>query len=193
MNYLAHFQLAAGCDDLIVGGLLGDFIKGPLKGQYPLQLERGIALHRRIDAYTDSHPLLKDCQRLMPAEFHRYAGIMLDVLFDHYLNRNWQQFHDQPLVDFSNDVYQLLSAAELPANARIQADKLIEHSVLENYCHWQTVAATLEMISRRIRRDNPLARSAPVLELHFDELERRFLQFYPEVQQYVAEVRGQWS
>ena len=190
MNYLAHFHLSAGNDDLLLGALLGDFVKGPLQGERRSGLEQGIALHRKIDAFTDSHRDLRLTQQLFNPRYRRFAGIMTDVIFDHFLNHHWQQFHPQSLDNFSRDVYHLLAhSSELPAAARRQADNLARYDVLVGYRHWQTVEAALTRIGQRIRRDNPLATAAAELQRHCAELEQVFLNFYPELQRYVKDIR----
>lgn len=190
MNYLAHFHLSHGNDDLLLGALLGDFVKGPLTGERSKSLEQGIMLHRKIDAFTDRHPGLRLTQQLFNPRYRRFAGIMTDVLFDHFLNRHWQRFHPQSLDDFSRDIYRLLATSnKLPPAARRQAENLARYDVFVNYRHWQTVDAALTRIGQRIRRDNPLATAAVELEKHCAELEQCFLNFYPELQQYVSSIR----
>ncbi len=189
MNYLAHFHLSHGNNDLLVGALLGDFIKGPLTGKHSEGLEQGIMLHRKIDAFTDSHPSLRLVQQRFKPHYRRFAGIMTDVVFDHFLNRHWQQFHPQPLGDFSQNIYHLLANSQLPATARRLADNLSRYDVFVNYQHWQTVEAALAKIGQRIQRDNPLATAAAELQQHSGELEQVFLSFYPQLQQHVNEIR----
>ncbi len=189
LNYLAHFHLSHGNNDLLVGALLGDFIKGPLTGKYSKQLEQGIMLHRKIDAFTDSHPNLRLAQQRFKPHYRRFAGIMTDVVFDHFLTRHWQQFHPQPLSDFSQDIYHLLAQSQLPSAARRLADNLTRYDVFVNYQHWQTVEAALAKIGQRIQRSNPLATAATELQQHSDELEQAFLNFYPQLQHHVNEIR----
>ena len=190
MNYLAHFQLSHGDDGLMIGALLGDFIKGPLKGEHPISWEQGITLHRRIDAYTDSHPLLKTAQQLLPLQFHRFSGIMLDVAFDHFLSIHWQRFHPQARSLFIEEIYQLLSKHTLPEAAQHQASTLIEYDVLTRYQQWDIVDAALKRISKRLKRKNPLALAAKELLQHYNALEDVFLEFYPEIQQHVKRQRS---
>ena len=192
MNYLAHFQLSHGNDGLIVGGLLGDFVKGPLKGEFNDDWERGIRLHRRIDAFTDSHAVVKAGQQLFDPEYRRYSGIMLDVIFDHFLNVHWHHFHPESLDVFSRDVYRALNAAaQMPAKAKLQADNLVKYDVLTNVQHWQTITATLQRISERLKGDNPMATAGDILLQHYQPLEQLFLDFYPEVQAHANTFRQQ--
>ena len=190
MNYLAHFHLSDGDDNLIIGALLGDFVKGPLNGVRIKPIEQGIQLHRKIDAFTDSHRLLKQCHQQFDPTFRRFAGIMTDVVFDHFLNIHWQQFNSQPLPLFSERIYQLLDDNEyLPPSAQYLADRLSEYDVFGNFRHWQTVKGALLRISQRLKRDNPLPIAATELEKNYHLLEETFLAFYPQLQQHVLQQR----
>ena len=194
MNYLAHFHLSYGDDDLLLGALLGDFIKGPLTGQRRASLEQGILLHRKIDAYTDSHLPLRDIHRQFDRRYRRYAGIMTDVVFDHFLNLHWQHFHHQPLEQFSQQVYRLITDdQQFPPAAKKQAESLARYQVFEQYSHWQTVHAALEKIGLRIRGDNPLHSAADEMQHHYHGLEQQFLDFYPQLQQHVIAIRQSFS
>ena len=193
MNYLAHFHLSHGNDDLLIGALLGDFIKGPLKGERERSIEQGIFLHRKIDAFTDSHPLLKEAHQLFSQPYRRYAGIMTDVAFDHFLNQHWLQFHQQSLATFSQEIFQLITSSDhLTPPAKRQAESLARYDVFENYQHWQTVEAALERISQRLIRENPLASGAMEMHQHYSKLEDVFLEFYPELQKHVSELRREF-
>ena len=190
MNYLAHFHLSHGDDHLLLGALLGDFVKGPLKGERSKYLEQGILLHRKIDAFTDSHAQLKQAQQFFSPEYRRYAGIMTDVVFDHFLNRHWSEFHHQSLSTFSQQIYQLLdNSDQLSGAAKLQANNLSRYDVFQNYQHWQTVEAALSRINQRLIRSNPLATAAQEMKQYYDELEQVFLIFYPQLEHYVAEIR----
>lgn len=193
MNYLAHFHLSYGDDELLIGGLLGDFVKGPLKAERSPGIEQGIMLHRKIDAFTDSHPALRLVHQRFEPRFRRFAGIMTDVLFDHFLNRHWGQFHPQPLADFSLEIFALLKATPLPAPARLMADNLARYDVFRQYQHWPTVESALTRIGQRIKRDNPLHQSAEQLQQHYPALEQCFLDFYPQLQQHARQLRSDFE
>lgn len=80
MNYLAHLHLGGPAPHQLLGSLYGDFVKGPLDGRWPQGIEAGIRLHRRIDLFTDTHPLVRDARALFPAARRRVSGILLDLL-----------------------------------------------------------------------------------------------------------------
>ena len=103
MNYLAHAWMARHSDDAILGQLLGDFVHGPSALlDWPLSVRAEIERHRRIDRYTDNHPTMV-AARMRFGGLRRYAGIALDVYFDHRLAREWSRWNwtDAPLAAFS--------------------------------------------------------------------------------------------
>lgn len=185
MNYLAHFHLAWPQELLVAGGLEGDFHKGPLPGSLPQPLLEGVQLHRAIDAFTDRHPALAEARRLFPEGTRRYAGILLDLCFDHFLSLHWQRFGDTDLDQFSRGVYRILEAHsdKLSEPARRMAGRLREYHVLGQYRHWETVPASASRIGSRLRRPNPMDRAQELLEPILPELEAIFLVFYPELQE----------
>lgn len=183
MNYLAHFHLASADDDWIAGALLGDYIKGPLSVDLPSRLRHGIQLHRRIDAFTDTHPLRREFARHLPDSYRRYAGIVLDVCCDHWLSVHWAQFEAQPLTAFAGRIYGVLQVnlVQMPAPAARMAQRLIEHDVLLQYHDVAVVAATLERIGWRLRSDNPLRCMGAESVEYLAAAEPIFIELYPQL------------
>jgi hypothetical protein len=101
MNYLAHLHLAPDDAAARVGNLLGDFLKPSHAGHLPQALQQGMALHRQIDSHTDSHPLVARSKQRIAAERRRYAGILVDIFYDHFLAQHWPRFSSMPLADFT--------------------------------------------------------------------------------------------
>ncbi len=186
MNYLAHFHLAWPHEDLVAGGLEGDYHKGPLPGRLPESLQAGVSLHRAIDGFTDRHPLLAELRAQFPEGSRRYAGILMDLSFDYFLSRHWQDFSDVSHTEFSGAVYDMLARreAELSEPARQMALRLAEYDVLMQYTQWDMVTASAARIGKRLKRANPLHRAEELLAPLQEELERVFLVFYPELQRF---------
>lgn len=183
MNYLAHFQLAWPEEGLVVGALEGDYLKGPLDGALPAPIEQGVRLHRAIDAFTDQHPLMAALRREFPAPLRRYAGILIDLSFDHFLSRHWADYSDQPHGDFNDRVYASLHRNQhhLSPPARRMYSRMREYDLLDRYRHWETIPATAARIGERFRRGNPFLQAADQLEPVRPRLERGFHEFYPQV------------
>jgi acyl carrier protein phosphodiesterase len=183
MNFLAHFHLAWPDEMLVIGGLEGDFHKGRLPGNLDPSLQQGVALHRAIDAFTDSHPAVAGVRESFPSELRRYAGILIDLCFDHFLSHHWESYSDMPRQRFIDETYQLLSRhqALLSEGAALMASRMQEYDLLTRYQHWETIDASATRIGQRLRRKNPLHRAGELLPPLLPELEAAFTVFYPQL------------
>ena len=149
----------------------------------------GIWLHRRIDGFTDSHALvLQSKARISPAR-RRFAGIMVDMFYDHLLARHWQQFSDQTLADFSQQAYRhlLQQRALIPTNAWPVIRHMSEHDWLTSYAHLPHLHRALDNMAKRLRRVNALPGSAAELEADYAAFEQDFFDFMPQVQAFAAD------
>ncbi|TXS94260.1 DUF479 domain-containing protein [Parahaliea maris] len=193
MNFLAHFHLAWPEPGLVAGALEGDYLKGPLRGQCSADIEAGVRLHRAIDAYTDQHPVMEELRAAFPAHLRRYAGILIDISFDHYLSLAWERYHQQPLDDFALAVYDVLESRhhELGSGAQRMARRLVDHDILTRYHRWDAVTGTAERIGERLRRGNALAGVEPALSPLRPALQSAFTAFYPELQDFAGKYRRQ--
>lgn len=183
MNYLAHFQLAWPEEELVVGALEGDYLKGPLRGHLPAGIEQGVRLHRAIDAYTDQHPLMAELRREFQPELRRYAGILIDLCFDYYLSIHWSRYSNERQSAFNYSVYASLDRHQeylSPPALRMSA-RMREHDLLGLYGDWDTIPATAARIGGRFRRGNPFLHTEQHLAPVRPRLERAFLDFYPEL------------
>lgn len=184
MNYLAHVWLAGSQPAIRVGGLLGDFVRGPLPGALPAELAQGVALHRFIDSAADQHPLfLQSRQRISPAR-RRYAGILIDLAYDHFLASEWSRFASQPLGEFTQALYQQLDAFVLdwPERFRPVQPSLVARDWLASYAHFDSLARAIDNISRyRLSRANPLLGAAEEITAHYAELKADCLAFLPDM------------
>lgn len=193
MNFLAHFQLAWPDEGLVLGALEGDYYKGPVGNNIPDDIARGVRLHRSIDAFTDSHPGVADLRRAFPQGLRRYAGILIDLAFDHYLTQHWQRFSDDDLPEFNATVLQTLQGRSdnLSADSRRMLDRLAEYDILNRYHDWRSVTGSAERIGERFRRGNPLVAIESQVDPMRSPIEQTFLAFYPELQAFVSEWRRQ--
>lgn len=183
MNYLAHLYLSEPDEEAWLGSLLGDFVKGPLDGRYSEHITRAIALHRKIDSFTDAHPVvLQSKSRISPVR-RRYAGIMIDMFYDHFLAKYWREFHDEPLDEFAARIYAILARQHemLPDRFQRMAPNMAKWNWLASYADVQSIHTALDRMSQRIRRENPLLNSAEELTQHYAGLESDFREFLPQV------------
>jgi len=183
MNFLAHLLLSGSDPDWRAGGFLGDFIRGPLTGERPAAIERGIALHRHVDASSDHHAAVLEAKRLFPRPYRRWAPVALDVLFDHFLARDFQRFSRQPLDAFSHECYGQLDARRehLTVPASRFLDRMAEVDLLTAYARRDSVTRALQHLSGRARGDNPLAAMDPTLTALEAELQTAFERLMPDL------------
>ena len=188
MNYLAHFHLASSHGHVLAGALLGDFIKGNLAehhqhrgGSFSTDWINSIHFHRQIDTFTDSHPLVIQARQRFESPYRRYAGIIVDLVFDHCLVQQWQGFADQSLASFEQTCYQQLALDEplFPERAAALSQHLRNHQLLSGYGHLPTIDRALAGVSRRLSKANPLDNCLPAIEEHQANLKKDFLEFYP--------------
>ena len=159
MNFLAHAFLAGDEPALIVGGVVGDWIKGALPAGLPADLARGVALHRAIDSHAEQHPAFRQSRARVSAMRRRYAGVLVDVLYDHLLARDWPALHPRPLSQFTAQVYLVIAERldDLPADCHFAQRMMAQEDWLSSYSTIEGIADVLARMSRRARQPNPLA------------------------------------
>ena len=185
MNYLAHLHLGGQRPGQLLGSLYGDFVKGRLQGQFEPEVEAAIQLHRSIDVYTDRHPLVDVSLSRFSVTRRRYAGIVLDVFFDHCLARDWTLYADRPLTQFTSNVYRVLSAeSQLPERLAKIAPHMMAHDWLGSYREFDVLEQVLLGISRRLTRPEELAGAMQELRVLYEPLSEDFRLFYPQLQDF---------
>ncbi|KAI2687512.1 ACP phosphodiesterase [Pseudomonas sp. TNT3] len=185
MNYLAHLHLGGQRPGQLLGSLYGDFVKGRLQGQFEPEVEAAIQLHRSIDVYTDRHPLVDVSLSRFSVTRRRYAGIVLDVFFDHCLARDWTLYADRPLTQFTSNVYRVLSAeSQLPERLAKIAPHMMAHDWLGSYREFEVLEQVLRGISRRLTRPEELAGAMQELRVLYEPLSEDFRLFYPQLQDF---------
>ncbi|RYD88022.1 MAG: DUF479 domain-containing protein, partial [Sphingobacteriales bacterium] len=111
---LAHAWLSFGHPGVLVGNMISDHVKGKARYDYPSEVQAGIALHRLIDEFTDTHPATTAAKKFFRAEYRLYAAPVTDIIYDHFLARDERYFTDESLLAFTQQVYGTLqSYAEL--------------------------------------------------------------------------------
>lgn len=190
MNFLAHALLAAPDPALIAGGVVGDWIKGPLARQsLPDDLLRGVALHRAIDAFADRDPAFLRSRARISAARRRWSGVLIDMFYDHLLAAQWADWHDDALPIFTQEVYAALAksqsglAADLSPVMRLMAAE----DWLGSYASTAGLQAILERMSRRARQPNPLADGIEELQDHYAGFATDFAEFMPTARVFVAD------
>ncbi|MCF7354995.1 ACP phosphodiesterase [Vibrio sp. CK2-1] len=183
MNFLAHLHIAEYCQSDLAGNLLGDFAKGNPEGKYPSHVVDGIRLHRFVDRYTDTHPLILQQKSLFDPQIKRFSPIALDMFWDHCLACEWSEFHHLSLSDFVEQCRSFCQSQtyEVPDNYRTTMSAMWRGEWLLSYQDINSTLYALERMSHRSPRMGPLNDCGDVLMANYEELRAVFLQFYPDV------------
>jgi acyl carrier protein phosphodiesterase len=189
VNFLAHLQLAGADENLRMGAMLGDFVRGraALEAFKP-EVQTGILLHRRIDSYTDALPEVAALRAWFPGEFRRYAGIIIDLGIDHELARNWGRWSKQTLDVFDGAVREMLDrrASEVPAELWRFMDYADRRGLFAAYRDRAEILYSLRGIGRRLSRPNTLHRVEDIWGPFEIRLRLSFQPVYDKVQSDVA-------
>lgn len=194
MNYLAHLYFAEDTPESRVGNLMADFVRGPVDRQpYNGAVMRGMRSHVAVDRYTDGHDVVRESKALISSRRRRFAGIIVDICYDHFLARNWPRFSDEPLAAFIERTYGSLSAyrGDMPPVLSRVIRHMVRHDWLHGYRETAGIGRALDGLSMRIRRPNTLAGSVEELEANYNEMEEQFLRFFPDLVRHMETGPGQ--
>ena len=149
MNYLAHLFLSGSDEHVMVGNFIGDYVKGNTWNKFPENIKKGILLHRQIDSFTDSHPKFREAKTFFRDEFGLYSGIVIDLIYDHYLAKNWNKYSDLTLRTFAKRSHAVLLQNFMYLPVRVQSflPFLIQHRRLESYASVNGIVQTLKIMS----------------------------------------------
>lgn len=190
MNFLAHIALSGPEPEIQIGNFLGDFVRGtiehPRNAFLSPTMKVGAKLHRLIDSFTDSHPVVRQSIDRLQPRYHKYAGIVVDVYYDHFLAKSWQQFGtDEPLEEYARHFYAILHQAQpsLPRSFDNLIKSISTQDWLSNYAHLDGIEWALKGISRRTEHVSGIENAIEELRDNFELFEQEFLVFYPQVRQ----------
>jgi acyl carrier protein phosphodiesterase len=191
VNYLAHLYLSGNDDGLVIGNYIGDEVKGTKWKDLDPYIARGVLMHRQIDFYTDSHEINHEVAKQIRPYFGKWAGVAIDLYWDHFLARSWKNHHDLELEDYSMKMYAFLkeNKPSLLNRSRHMLQYMSQHDWLTNYATHQGIGKAFNGLSRRIGSKNTLHRGAEILSSEYDFLDRHFELFFPDIKQ----VSGEWK
>lgn len=187
MNYLAHLHIAEHTQTSLLGNFLGDFVKGNPDKLFDNEVVKGIRLHRFVDSYTDAHPLVKSVKPLFPKSLRRFSPIALDMFWDHCLAKNWSQFHEHSLPDFSLHAQTIINKERsrqintLPEHFERVSTLVWQGKWFEHYIDIRNLEFALQRIAGRRPRMAPLGETFATLMEHYDVLSDTFFELYPDL------------
>jgi acyl carrier protein phosphodiesterase len=190
MNHFAHLVLAQTTVESTVGNLLGDFARGLDQQQLTPGIMAGLQNHRAVDRFTDSHPLVQKMKPGFSSQRRRFAGIALDIYFDHLLIKHWDRFDQRSLTDLIDGFYQRMTEGRelMPGeNMRRVTKRMIEYDWFGSYREIDAIAEALDRVAARIRFANQFDNAIEDLQRNHEMIRDGFFEFYPQLQQHVRE------
>lgn len=193
MNYLVHFLLAGDDDELRLGNVLGDFVKGRVarfehEGTTD-RLRTGIQMHRAIDAFSDCHPAVRRSKGILTPDYGRLSGVIVDVFYDHVLARQWSEHHPTPLPLYTQEIYRTLrgNLARLPPAVHPLIEAMSRGDWLRGYASQRGIERALQGMARRRPVAAGIGTAARALAEHFDRFSADFDEFLPDLRARCAE------
>ncbi|MBP2833960.1 acyl carrier protein phosphodiesterase [Aquimarina sp. U1-2] len=186
MNFLAHIYLSGEDQQLQIGNFIADSVKGKKFLNYPERIAQGIILHRKIDAYTDSHNIVKQSIARLYPKYGRYSSVIVDILYDHFLAANWNQYSDTPLLKFSVNFYGLLNEHYELLPDRIQnfLPYMIRDNWLLSYASISGIGEVLSGMNRRTKNRSKMNLAVVELEQFYTDFDREFHSFFKELEHF---------
>lgn len=183
MNYLAHIYLSGENDLVTIGNFIADGIKGKDYKKYSKEIQIGILLHRNIDTYTDAHKTVRKSTKRLHEKYGHYSGVIVDILYDHFLARNWNQYSNTLLEDYTNTFYDSLENHYdmLPLRIQKMMPYMMTDNWLLNYASIEGISRVLDGMNRRTKNRSGMNEAVQELEEFYNEFENEFTMFFGEL------------
>lgn len=189
MNFLAHLFLSKNNKNILIGNFIADAIKGKDHENYPKEIQSGILLHRAIDYYTDTHPIVRISKRRLHERYDHYAGVIIDILYDHFLAKNWHNYSEIPLAIYADNVYSFLqdNIETFPTEIQKLLPFMVEHNWLVSYASLDGIEKVLIGMNKRTKGISKMDMAIGDLVQHYDEFESDFTIFFKDLVQFSEE------
>ena len=186
MNYLAHIYLSNEEEEITLGNFIADGVKGKKYVQFPLGIQQGILLHRAIDSFTDAHPIVRKSTKRLHKKYGHYSGVIVDILYDHFLAKNWTQYHSIPLHKYTENFYNLINSNFDRLTPRIQKmmPYMIEQNWLLSYASIDGIGKILDQMNRRTNNQSKMNLAVLELTTYYKEFEEEFTLFFEDLKKY---------
>ena len=183
MNFLAHIYLSGENAPVTIGNFIADSIRGKKYLSYPLEIQKGILLHRQIDTFTDAHPTVRKSTKKLHSNYGHYSGVIVDIFYDHFLAKNWKDYSEVPLDIYVDEFYDLLGEYYeiLPINVKKMMPYMIADNWLYSYSTLEGISKVLNGMNRRTKNKSKMNFAIIELEEHYKDFEKEFTSFFEEL------------
>ncbi|QQS50100.1 MAG: DUF479 domain-containing protein [Bacteroidota bacterium] len=189
MNYLAHIFLSGTEEAVVIGNFIGDYVKGREYLKYPPNIQKGLVLHRQIDTFTDSHKVVAQSKKYIAPQYGKWAGIIIDIFYDHFLIKNWDKFCPVPLEQYKEDIFDVLQKyyPVLPDRVKYFVPSFIQNDWINTYSTTEGIINVVYNMSLRTHLPDNSAFAAEVLKKYYIQFDSEFMTYFPELIKYVIE------
>lgn len=183
MNFLAHIYLSGDNDLIKIGNFMADGIRGKQFENYHPEIQKGIILHRFIDTFTDAHPVFRQSTKKLHENYHHYAGVIVDVFYDHFLAKNWNLYSDEKLEDYTERFYKSLQENHTILTLKTQnlLPYMTKYNWLVSYQTVEGINRILTQMDSRTNNQSKMRFSTLELEKYYPEFEAEFTIFFEEL------------
>lgn len=180
MNFLAHLYLSKNNKNVLIGNFISDAIKGKDYKKYPHEIKAGILLHREIDTFTDTHPIVRKSMHRLHKRYRHYDGVIIDLLYDHFLAKNWANYSEIPLALYAKNVYALLleNIETFPKEFQKLLPHMIKHNWLVTYASLEGMERVLSGMNQQTKGISKMNLAIIDLKLYYSEFEEDFTNFF---------------
>jgi acyl carrier protein phosphodiesterase len=183
MNFLAHIYLSGNNDLIKIGNFMADGIRGNDYLKFPHEVIKGVLLHRQIDTFTDSHPIYRKSKHRLHEKYGHYSGVIMDILYDHFLAKNWDVYSDEKLEDYVANFYQLLETNYeiLSEKTKSMMPYMIDQNWLVSYETIAGIEKILFQMDYRTKHRANMQEAIVELQEYYLEFEKEFTLFFEEL------------
>jgi acyl carrier protein phosphodiesterase len=192
MNFLAHLYLSGDDEEIIVGNFIADHVKGKKFQTYSPGIQEGILLHRSIDSFTDAHPVFIKSKNRLATKYRKYAGVITDMFYDHFLSAEWSRYHPEPIEVFTRRMYAILlkKFRILPPRTKRMLPFMAKDNWLKGYGSLEGLDMALKGMDRRTPFDSGMGEAVSDLRNDYDLFRDEFRQFFPEMIRFTEQIRS---
>lgn len=189
MNYLAHAYLSFEVPEVLVGNLISDFVKGKKKFDYSPGIQGGITLHRLIDRFTDDHEATIEAKQFFKPVYRLYSAPFVDIVYDHFLATDTNEFNDRKLMEFTHKVYYNLDpfAPVFPDKFRMMFPYMKLQNWLYNYQFRWGIERSFGGLVRRSAYLTESNSAFRIFEQEYDPLLQCYREFFPSVKKMASD------
>lgn len=186
MNFLAHLYLSQNNTNILIGNFIADHIRGNNFLMFSKEIQQGIFLHREIDTFTDAHEIVRKSKRRLHKRYRHYNGVIIDILYDHFLAKNWTNYSAIPLDIYTQGIYNLFTkkTTELPVKSQQFITYMIEYDILYNYQFEDGIERVLKGMNNRTKGKSQMDLAIEDLKELSPELENDFTLFFEDLQEF---------